>query len=328
MNIQALDFGKEGFRPKRENWVVSIRTIQLADNLLCFYDGRNKAGEPLLGPDDNNWGQLDMDLGLCCYALFQGKEAVLIDTMLTPEQARYVRLRLGSLGVERFTVINTHMDMDHTGGNAVFADCEIIALKGTHDALVKYTKVIEAGELWGPPATNPLVLPNRLLDADTEMRLAGFDLKLLKCDAHQEGGSLCVLIPAYRAIMVGDVAEDAAVFVNLPAKVQTFIDETRRLLELDFDYVFPVHGNPDLIARGAYGKPFIEACIAYQERLLEKVEEPGFLDTEFTDFMGDYLNAGILHFSDVYAGIHKTNAENMYNYWVKEAGPGSRPENE
>ena len=328
MSNLSLNLGKEGFRPKRENWIVSLRTIQLSDNFICFYDGRGKAGEPLFGPDDSNWGQLDMDLGLCCYVLFQDGEAVVVDTLLTPEQAGYVRWRMESLGVRKFTVINTHMDMDHTGGNEVFADSTIIALKGTYDAMVKYKPLIEKAELWGPPGINPLVLPNSLIEVDTRITLAGFELNLLRVDAHQEGGSICVHIPAYRAVLAGDVAEDPAVFVNQASGARGYIAESRRLLGLDFDYVFPVHGNPDLIARGAYGKPFIEACIVYQERLLEKVGEPGFLDTEFTDFMGDYLNAGILHFSDVYAGIHKTNAENMYNYWVKEAGSGIRPGNE
>lgn len=320
MSIKPLDFGKDGFRPKRENWVVSVRTIQLADNFLCFYDGRSKAGEPMFGPDDDNWGQLDMNLGLCCYVLFQGKEAVVVDTMLTPEQAEYVRWRMEKLGVEKFTIINTHMDMDHTGGNAVFADCTIIALKGTHDALVKYKPLIEKGELWGPPGTNPLVLPNKLIEKDTDITLAGFELKLLRVDAHQEGGSLCVHIPAFRAVLVGDVAEDAAVFVNQPSGAREYISETGRLLKLDVDYVFPAHGNPELIAVGAYGKRFVEACVAYQERLFERVNEPDFLNTEFTDFMADYLEDGSLHFTEVYAGIHKANAQNMYDYWVKQAG--------
>lgn len=316
--MKKLHFTENGFRPAQKKWVPSLQTIQLSDNFLCFFDGRGKAGEPVFGATDENWPQVDMDLGIACYTLFQGSEAVVFDTMILPEQAAYVRSRLKSLGVKKFTVINTHMDLDHVGGNSAFADCEIIALQGTFDALSKYKTQIEKGEFWGPPAVKPLTLPNTLINKDTARELAGFELHLLRVDAHQEGGSLCIHIPEYRALIVGDVVEDAAVYVNQPQDLLTNIAETKHLLELDIDYVFPMHGNPAMIARGAYGKRFIESAIVYQQRLFDQLESSDYLNSNFNDFMGDFLAEGVITPYEAYIDIHKMNTANIYKHWHKK----------
>ncbi len=315
--VQPLDFGEEGFRPARKNWVPAVRTIQLSNNFLCFYIGRDgKAGSPVLADDDNNWGQFDLSIGTACYVLFNGNEAIVIDTLLLPEQAQFVRWRMGKLGVERFTVINTHMDMDHTGGNEVFSDSTIIASKGTYDALVKYKDRIESGTMFGgPPATNPLILPNKLVEKDTDITLAGFDLKLIPINGHQEGGVLCTLVQAYQAMILGDLAEDNAVYVIQPQDIGTHISESRRLLAYDFKYVFPGHGHPDRIARGEYRKRLLEASIVYQERLVEKLNDHDYLDTHFKDFMADYLEDGTLDYHEPYAGVHKGNVKTMYRQY-------------
>ena len=312
-----LNLKPDGFRPSRENWIPSIRTIQLSNNFLCFYEGRDKAGEPVFGKtDDDNWPQVDMDLGVCCYVLFNGNKAVVFDTLIVPEQAQYVRNRLEAMGIEEFTVINTHMDMDHTGGNAVFEDCEIIALRGTYEALLKHRAAIEQGKLWGPPAVNPLVLPNTLIDADEVRNIAGFELQLLRVDSHQEGGSLCVYIPQYKALIVGDVAEDAAVFANQPKDLLINIEQTKRLMDFDVDYVFPMHGNPDKIARGYYDKRLINAAIVYQQRLYDRVDEAGYLDLDLQNFIADLLKDGSVQYYEAYDSIHRLNLKNIHSYWL------------
>ncbi len=312
-----LELKPNGFRPSLDCWIPSIRTIQLSANFLCFYDGRGKAGEPVFGQtDDDNWVQIDMDLGVCCYVLFNGNKAVVFDTLIVPEQARYVRNRLEAMGINQFTVINTHMDMDHTGGNAVFKDCEIIGLRGTYEALLKHRPTIEQGKLWGPPSVNPLVLPNTLIDADEKRNIAGFDLQLLRVDSHQEGGSLCVYIPQYKAIIVGDVAEDTAPFANQPHAILTNIEQTKRLLEMDIDYVFPMHGNPDKIASGCYDKRFINAAIVYQQRLYDRAGENGYLDLDLREFIADLLAEGAVYYYEAYDKMHRMNLENMHNYWI------------
>ena len=323
--MSKLNLGPDGFRPKREKWIPSIQTIQLNDNFLCFYDGRSKAGEPRFADTDKNWPQVDMDLGTCCYVLFNGDEAVVFDTMIVPEQAQYVRDRMEALGVKKFTVIISHMDLDHNGGNAVFADCEIISQKGTYDVLAKHKDKIENGEFWGaddrywgPPGIKPFVLPNTTIEENTKRTLAGFELVLVHTMAHQEGGNLCVYIPEYKAMIVGDLAEDSLIYVNEAGDLLTNTEETRRMLDFDIEYLFPMHGDPDKIAKGVYDKRLIEAAVVYQERLYNRRSEPGYLDLELDDFLGDFIRDGVVTPYEPYYVLHKVNSQFVYDRWVTE----------
>ena len=321
---QPLSLGEDGFRPERANWLASVRTIQLSDNFFCFYTGRDgKMGYPMLSPDDDNWGQFDLWLGIASYALVNGKEAVIFDTLLLPEYSAQVRSRLEAFGVEKFTVINTHMDMDHTGGNEVYKDSTIIASKGANDALNARFAEIEAGTLWGPPATNPLILPNQLIAEDTELTLAGFKIQLFVIDAHEDGGVMCAYIPALKALIVGDLAEDNVVLLNVPGDIKRYIAETQRLLDmdLDYDYVFPGHAAPDRIARGEYNKRFIESALVYQQRLLEWVDKPDYLKLEMKDFLGEFFADGTLEFYEPYVYVHQSNAEAVHKLFSKNAKP-------
>ena len=321
--MSKLDLRPSGFRPQREKWVPSLQTIQLGDNLLCFYDGRTKAGEPVFHDTDRNWPQVDMNLGVCCYVLFKDDEAVVFDTMVVPEQAQYVRDRMEALGVKKFTVVISHIDLDHNGGNAVFADSEIISQTGTYNVLAENKDRIENGErwgtedrYWGPPPIKPFVLPNSTIDKDTRRTLAGFEMILVHTKAHQDGGNLCVYIPEYKAMIVGDAAEDSTVYVGEANILLTSIEETKRLLEFDVEYVFPAHGDPVKIARGAYDKRLIEAAVAYQERLYQRRNEPGYLESELVDFMADYIKAGVITPFEPYHALHKINTRFVYDYWV------------
>lgn len=321
--MNKLNIRPNGFRPKREKWIPSLQTIQLSDNLLCFYDGRTRAGEPLFADTDQNWPQVDMDLGTCCYVLFNEDEAVVFDTMIMPEQAKYVRSRLEKLGVKKFTVIISHIDLDHNGGNAVFADSEIISQIGTYNILSAHKEKVESGgywgsedRYWGPPGIKPFVLPNSTIDKDTKRTLAGFELTLVHTMAHQDGGNLCVYIPEYKAMIVGDAAEDSIIYVGEASQLLTSIDETKRLLDFDFDYLFPMHGDPGKIAKGLYDKRILEAAVAYQERLYSRRNEPGFLESELDDFLGDYIRAGVVTPYEPYYLIHKVNTQFVHDYWV------------
>lgn len=305
-----------GFRPTRQTWVPSIQTIQLSDNLLCFYDGRTRQGEPIFGRTDENWIQIDMDLGTVSYCLFDGDEALIVDTLLTEEQARYMRRQLESMGIKKFTVTITHMDPDHIGGNAVFADCEIIALKGTHDALA-IQKSLGDNAMWGLPRIDPFVLPNSLIDQDEKFKLGRFDLNLLRYDAHQQGGGLCIEIPEYRAVLVGDIVEDTVNYINQPEHIESSIEETRRLAKLDIDYVLPAHGHPVKIARAEYGKPFIQAAIKYQEELTRRQDDDNYLDLKIADIMGPELEAGTIVWHEPYEWLHGTNVQAMRDYREK-----------
>ncbi len=314
----SFNHGPNGFRPKRENWIPSIRTMQLSDNVLCFHDGRTRVGEPIFAVTDENWVQIDMDLGTAAYALFEGDQALIMDTMLVPEQASYMRARLESIGVKKFIVVNTHIDPDHIGGNAAFADSEIISLQGSYEILARLKK---EGQFWGEPTIDPFVLPNTHIDKDEILEFGSYKLKLLKVEAHQKGGSLCVYIPEYKAAIVGDVVEDSVNFIIHPQDILTGINETKRLLDFDIEHVLPMHGDPEKMSRVMYNKDFILAAINYQQALYDRVKDPAYLDSTLEDFIGQELANGTLTLFAPYVDLHKQNCRLMYDYWVKGIAP-------
>ena len=314
----TFNHGPNGFRPSRNKWIPSIRTMQLSDNVLCFHDGRTRVGEPVFAATDENWVQIDMDLGTAAYALFEEDKALIVDTMLTTEQAAYMRMRLENIGVKEFVVINTHIDPDHIGGNAAFSDSQIISLKGSYEVLQRL-KV--EGQFWGEPIIDPFVLPNTHIDKDETLEIGSYKLKLLKLEAHQEGGSLCVYIPEYKAVIVGDVVEDTVNFIIHPQNILTSISETKRLLDFDIEYVLPMHGDPEKMNRLMYGKDFIKAAINYQQALYDRVNEPNYLKTNVEDFIGRELENGTLTLFAPYKDLHRQNCKLMHDYWVKGIKP-------
>ena len=314
----SFNYGPGGYRPTRKNWVPSIRTMQLSDNVLCFHDGRTRTGEPVFARTDENWVQIDMDLGTAAYAIFEGDAGLIVDTMLTTEQAAYMRMRLEGLGVKKFTVINTHIDPDHIGGNATFSDSQIISLQGSYDVLCRLK---EEGQFWGEPIIDPFVLPNTHIAKDETLEFGSYKLKLLKVEAHQEGGSLCVYIPEYKAVIVGDVVEDTVSFIIHPQDILTGINETKRLLDFDITHVLPMHGDPEKMLRVMYGREFIHASINYQQALYDRVREPDYLESEVTDFIGQELKNGTLTLFEPYKDLHKQNCRLMHDYWVNGIKP-------
>ena len=102
-----------------------IRVLRPADGIVAFYDGRIEGyrfAEALNWVDDGA-----LALGIASYAIVDGDEALIYDTHVSVEHARFVREALEAEGVTRFVVVLSHKHLDHIAGTAVFADCEVIA---------------------------------------------------------------------------------------------------------------------------------------------------------------------------------------------------------
>lgn len=92
----------------------------------------------------------------------------------------------------------------------------------------------------GPPAVKATGFTQHLIDADEVRNIAVWTscgwIVTRKVDPF-----VCIY-PNINTI-VGDLAEDAAVFANQPKDLLINIEQTKRLMDFDVDYVFPMHGN-------------------------------------------------------------------------------------
>ena len=136
-----------------------MRVLRPADGIVAFYDGRVEGYRFAEGPNWVDDGALA--LGIASYAIVDGDEALIYDTHVSVDHARFVRDALEAEGVTRFVVLLSHKHLDHIAGTAAFADCEVIATALTAEALAARRGAIEAGTLAGPPGIDPLVLPTR-----------------------------------------------------------------------------------------------------------------------------------------------------------------------
>src|SRR5580698_7523149 len=151
-----------GRRSVRLDAMHQMRLLEPAEGVLAFYDGRV---DGYRFADGANWvDDGALSLGIASYAIVCDDQAMVYDTHVSVEHARYVRTSLEARGVRKFTVVLSHWHLDHVAGTAVFGECEIIASRRTAELLARFKGAIEAGTHEGPPAINPLLLPTTTFD--------------------------------------------------------------------------------------------------------------------------------------------------------------------
>ena len=126
-----------------------MRLLEPAEGVFAFYDGRVDGYRFAGGPNWVDDGALS--LGIASYAVVCDDHAMVYDTHVSVEHARYVRTSLEARGVRRFTVVLSHWHLDHVAGTAAFGECEIIASRRTASCLPEFKGAIEAGTHEGPP---------------------------------------------------------------------------------------------------------------------------------------------------------------------------------
>ena|SRR2546423_14306103 len=83
-----------------------IRVLSPVEGVYAFYDGRIDGYRFAEGPNWVDDGALS--LGIASYAVVAGGEAVIYDTHVSVEHARYVRGVLEGQGVRKFTIVLSH----------------------------------------------------------------------------------------------------------------------------------------------------------------------------------------------------------------------------
>ena len=160
--------GRMASNPDRAALGATMRVHRPAPGVLAFYDGRVPGvrawSEAPNWLDDGGYA-----LGIASYAVVDGDAALVYDTHLSCPHAEIVRGTLRGLGVRRFVVVLSHGHLDHIAGNAVFADCEILAHPLTAATLAAERAAIEAET----PPIAPLVLPTGTVADGAVLRSAG-----------------------------------------------------------------------------------------------------------------------------------------------------------
>jgi cyclase len=278
-----------------------LRVFEPYPGLYAYYDGRVEGRR--LYSDAPNW--LDdgaYSLGIASYAIVDQGEALVYDTHMSLSHGRAIRSHLEGLGVGSIRVVLSHWHDDHIAGNEIFADCEIIALTLTAEAMAANREKIETGY----PAISPLVMPNRLFDGKLELAVGGRQVELHHFDIHSADGNV-VWLPEDRLLLAGDTLEDTITYVSEAGHIATHISELARMRTWPIRRILPNHGDPGRIAAGGYSARLVDANRSYLERLTDPDERGRCEGMSLRDFIADDIASGAVLFFQPYEAVHREN---------------------
>jgi cyclase len=265
-----------------------MRLLAPAEGILAFYDGRHGKREH----DQPNWlDDAALMLGIASYAIVDGGEALVYDTHLSVDRARWIREQLEPA---RVTVVLSHRHIDHIAGTEAFVDCEVLAGPLTTRLLGEQREAIEAAT----PPVKPLVLPTG--EVPPTLAVGTTVVQALPFDIHAADHTL-LWLPERRILLAADAVEDPITFVAEPERIEIHLRELDRLEALDPDTVLPAHGDPDVIAAGGYGPGIIEATRVYLTALLAGDRRP------FEEILKGPLRKGWIHPYAAYEEVHERN---------------------
>jgi cyclase len=294
-----------------------MRVLTPFDWLVAFYDGRVEGHR---FSEERNWvDEGAISLGICNYAIVDGDEALVYDTHVSVEHARYVREALEARGVRRFTVVLSHRHLDHVAGTEAFSGSEVIANERTATLLRRHREAIETGCFIGPPSITPLVLPTRTFAGRLALRVGRHELELLQANIHSDDATV-LWLPHQRVLLAGDTLEDTVTYVDQPGQLDLHLADLGRLRELAPERIFPSHGDPDVIAAGGYAIGLITATERYLEMLGRCRLEPELRAVALRDAVRPALEEGWLTYHPAYEAVHRQNVEAVVHSSAPDAG--------
>ena len=280
-----------------------LQVIRLADNLLGFYEGRTPENAK---PVDSWVDDGALSLGICCYAIVDGVDAIVYDTHVSLARARLIRETVEQVGARRIRVVLSHWHLDHVAGNEVFADCEIIANRATGALLAEHRTAIEAGTLEGPPPIVPLVLPTTLFEQRLCLETPNLQVELVEFEIHTRDATV-IYLPQAGILLAGDTVEDTVTYVSEPDRLESHVGELERMRGLGATRILPNHGSRESIASGGYAATLIDATQRYIQDLLLTGGEPLEEQNDLRAFVAEQLAAGWISWFEPYERVHQSN---------------------
>ena len=291
----------------------AIQVFEINDHITAFYTinevTRNTVGQSA------SWVDIGaMNLGIAAYAVSHADQAVVYDTLTTIDQAQWMRAYLERNGISQFTVVLSHWHLDHVAGNEVFADSEIISSALTRDALLKNKKQIEQGTLWGPPAINPLILPDRTFTNKLVLHQGPYKLELHNVNIHSMDTTL-LYIGEDRILLAGDALEDPITYIGEVEHLVDHINQLGQLKEMEISRILPNHGDPAVIEHGGYEITLIDATIDYLSKLLSRAHDNDYLGGHIEDYIDDSVSKGWIRYFEPYREVHEHNLKTVHQYY-------------
>ncbi len=204
---------------------------------------------------DRGWGWNNV-------GFVSGGGGLMVDTMMDlPRTRRALALlteRNGGALPQR--LVNTHHNVDHTWGNQLFRDREIIGHRRCAEAMagdlrpealrtLLAQETLPAGLAWFADDLREFDFegieptpPNRCIEEDLELDLDGTRVRLLYVGPAHTAGDLIVHLPEEGVVFAGDVLFRRCTPVAWEGTTARWIEALERIAALEPEVVVPGHG--------------------------------------------------------------------------------------
>ena len=257
--------------------------------------------------------------------LHKAKKAIVFDTMKFVADAKKVKDYMRDLGIDHFTVVNTHWHSDHTGGNSLYQDDDIIATSKSRRRMEQNKKLIETGgkgEIGGDPGDVdaiafienpfPVVYPNITFNTRLELYLEDIKIELFNIHIHTKD-CLVGYLPHEKILISGDTLEAPLPLIIEVGSIPVQIENLKKLNEMDIKMIIPPHGNLERYDKGGYDKSLIDNTINYLTKILSRVNESYFLEGSMEEYITEAVEP-----RESYREIHQNNLAIVQQYYKNE----------
>lgn len=248
--------------------------------------------------------------------------AALIDTLAFPSETKQIRDYVEKrLGARIRYVINTHYHADHTNGNYLFPDADVIAHQRCRQMLdtVGREALAAAKPHYPELAEVDVRLPNVLVDdGPVSLHVGRKTLQLFPTPGHSPD-SISVLLKEDKILFAGDM------MLPLPQFTDGDIDDQTRSLNLisPLNLENVIQGHGEIVLRGEIDDA-VKSNLRYLDLLRKRVEnlikrerprdEARAIELESCGKSRVALNGAVVQ-------LHQANALSLYNKLVNTPTP-------
>ena len=207
---------------------------------------------------DGSWGWSNAGL------VEDGEASLLVDTLfderLTAEMLRTMKASTGIGGDEVTTLVNTHANGDHTFGNRLVRNAEIIASEACAEEMMDLPPSAVQAILQGAPDMGvageflaeifapfhfegvELRLPTRTFSGTLDVRVGDRPVHLIEVGPAHTKGDVLVHVPDRKLVFTGDILFVGGTPIIWAGPVENWIAACDLILGLDVEVVVPGHG--------------------------------------------------------------------------------------
>ncbi|MBI1802474.1 MAG: MBL fold metallo-hydrolase [Chloroflexi bacterium] len=245
--------------------------------------------------------------------------AILIDTLPFPNETREIVDYLkseGPRGIVRF-VINTHRHGDHTHGNYLFPEAEVIGHRLCRETLLKWGEesLEEAKQATPQLAEVRLRMPSITFEREASIYLGGMTLDLLYLPGHTIDG-IGVYIRSERILFAGDAMMPLPYFFW--GDRDHLIASMQHIKTMELEHI--VQGHGDVLLRGEIDET-IDQNLAYLEDIYQKVKkrvDAGASERDLTKITVEKSGGSPIAMDGMAKQLHHANLVKLYRTLKEE----------